>query len=104
MSIEYVFEDDFADIQFFFLLSVGRILVLGGLTRMLSFLGHQRPRKKDKKYAESRYSKGFETMDVHTCSEIWRKDKGGRVKNLEIIGLQSQSSELSFSNALICSR
>jgi hypothetical protein len=51
---------------------------------MLSFLRHQRPGKKDKKYAENRYSKGFETMDVHTCSEIWRKDKGGSMKNLEL--------------------
>jgi hypothetical protein len=45
-------------------------------------LGHSGRRNKQAKYAESRYSKGFETSYYHTYPEICRKDKEAGVKTI----------------------
>lgn len=92
MPVQYVLKNHFPDIQFF-LFPMRGLLVFSGLPFMPVFLGKPGHSKKQEKNAENRYSKGFETIGAHTSCEIWRKDKGVGVKNLELKRLYTASSK-----------
>ena len=90
MGIQYVTEDYFGSVEHLLLFfsdlvienSVSSIKLFFLLTSLMPIMGLSLSRqgKNGEKYAESRYSKGFETSGMHSPPEIWRKDKGGEMK------------------------